>query len=71
MKTEAEANALADRVKSNPAFSAMPVSVDKATFGTMGTFYRVNVGPFADAAAAKSPCDALKRGGFDCLVTAR
>ena len=48
-----------------------PASVDEATFGTMGTFYRVRLGPYANAAAAKAPCDALKASGLDCLVTAK
>jgi cell division protein FtsN len=34
----------------------------------MGTFYQVNVGPFATTAETDSACKALKSSGYDCLV---
>ncbi|MGE0856753.1 MAG: SPOR domain-containing protein, partial [Hyphomicrobiaceae bacterium] len=42
--------------------------VEEAVFGNMGTFFRVNVGPFATAAESGKVCDALRPGGYDCLV---
>ena len=42
--------------------------IDEAVIGSMGTFYRVRVGPYADAAEPKNLCGALQANGFDCLV---
>jgi tetratricopeptide (TPR) repeat protein len=42
--------------------------IDTAVIGSMGTFYRVRVGPYADAKEPKKLCGALQANGFDCLV---
>ena len=34
----------------------------------MGTFYRVRVGPYADAKEPQQLCGGLRSSGFDCLV---
>lgn len=54
---------------SGGVLAGSPSAVDETTFGSMGTFYRVRLGPFASAAATKAPCESLKAKGFDCLVT--
>jgi cell division protein FtsN len=42
--------------------------IDEAVIGNMGTFYRVRVGPYADATEPKQLCGTLHGNGFDCLV---
>lgn len=42
--------------------------VDEAVIGSMGTFYRVRVGPYADAGEPQELCGALRSTGYDCLV---
>jgi hypothetical protein len=46
-------------------------AVDEAVIGSMGTFYRVRVGPYADASEPKRLCSSLQSGGFDCLVVTK
>lgn len=72
VKTRDEASSVISKLQSlGGDLSALPVKVDETKFGAMGTFFRVRLGPFADVAATKTPCDALKAGGLDCLVTAK
>lgn len=42
--------------------------VDEAVIGSMGTFYRVRVGPYANADEPQKLCGKLQASGFDCLV---
>lgn len=42
--------------------------IDEAVIGSMGTFYRVRLGPYADANEPNQLCKTLKPQGFDCLV---
>lgn len=42
--------------------------IDEAVIGSMGTFYRVRLGPYADAKEPDQLCKTLKPQGFDCLV---
>ncbi len=42
--------------------------IDEAVFGNMGTFYRVNIGPYASAAEPDKLCRSVRASGFDCLV---
>jgi len=44
-----------------------PVIREKV-YGNMGTFYQVNVGPFAKSAETAQICAAFKADGFDCLI---
>jgi cell division septation protein DedD len=72
VKSRDEASAIISKVQAlGGAVAAAGSSVDEATFGSMGTFYRVRVGPFPTAAATREPCAALKASGLDCLVTAK
>lgn len=43
-------------------------AISETVFGNMGTFYQVNVGPFAKASDTANICRALKADGYDCLV---
>ncbi len=72
VKSRDEASAIISKLQTlGSSVTATPATVDETKFGTMGTFFRVRLGPFATAAATKAPCDALKASGFDCLVTAK
>ena len=42
--------------------------VDESVIGSMGTFYRVRLGPYASAQEPEQLCAALRSDGFDCLV---
>jgi cell division protein FtsN len=50
--------------------SRRPV-VDEAVIGSMGTFYRVRVGPYANAKEPRQLCGTLRTSGFDCLVVTK
>jgi tetratricopeptide (TPR) repeat protein len=45
--------------------------IEKTDIGNLGTFYRLQVGPFPDKAESLKLCEALKQGGVDCFVVAR
>jgi len=68
VRTEAEARALAARVKGQGAVAAREPEIDQAVVGNMGSFYRIRVGPFATAQDGQAACASLKSGGLDCLV---
>lgn len=70
VRSRAEAEALAARVvkeHGGKLGNRAPV-IEEAVFGNMGTFYRVNVGPYASAAEPDGVCKSLRTSGFDCLV---
>jgi len=46
-------------------------AIEETVFGNMGTFYRVNIGPYATADEPGRLCDSLRPGGFDCLVVTK
>lgn len=43
-------------------------AAEETVLGNMGTFFRVNVAPFADAAAPQRLCKSLVADGYDCMV---
>lgn len=71
VRTKAEADAIAAKLKKEMGrklASRDPV-VDEAAIGNMGTFYRVRIGPYADANEPRRLCVTLRAaGGYDCLV---
>ncbi len=70
VRSRAEADALAQKLASQHGTALknrVPV-VDEAVIGSMGTFYRVRVGSFANAEEPRGVCNTLRSGGFDCLV---
>jgi cell division protein FtsN len=70
VKSRDEASAVISKLQAlGGPVASTPSTVEETTFGT-STYYRVKLGPFANAAATKAPCSALKAGGLDCLVTA-
>ncbi|MEO1397634.1 MAG: SPOR domain-containing protein, partial [Pseudomonadota bacterium] len=46
-------------------------SIEETVYGNMGTFYRVEVGPFTKQADTGSLCQSLKSAGYDCLITTK
>jgi tetratricopeptide (TPR) repeat protein len=70
VRSREEANMLVARLltQHGSELGARDPKIDEAVIGTMGTFYRVRVGPYADAKEPKKLCGALHAGGFDCLV---
>jgi len=45
--------------------------VDEAVIGNMGTFYRVRVGPYANAKEPRQLCNTLQASGYDCVVVTK
>ncbi|MBI2256690.1 MAG: SPOR domain-containing protein [Proteobacteria bacterium] len=50
------------------ALDGQQLQVERADLGTKGVFYRLQIGPFADRAAAKAACKEIKAAGGDCLL---
>ena len=70
-RSEAEAKALWKKVSAaNPELSGKQPSIEKTDIGNLGTFYRLQVGPFPDKAASLKLCNSLKRSGVDCFLVA-
>ncbi|MEG6509479.1 SPOR domain-containing protein [Methyloligella sp. 2.7D] len=67
-KSNSEAMALWRQVQSNPNLAGKTPSVKKADLGNLGTFYRLQVGPFASKAESDAACNSLKRSGIDCFL---
>lgn len=66
VKSEAAASAeWAKLQKTHPELAALAMSVAKVEIPNKGTYYRIQAGPAADAAAV---CGAVKARGQDCLV---
>ena len=70
VRSREEADKLASTLQRYPAVRDGSVSteVDEAVIGSMGTFYRVRLGPYATAKEPDDLCQTLKPQGFDCLV---
>jgi hypothetical protein len=68
-RSEAEANTLAGRLKSEfgGQMSGRTPDVSQAQFGGMGSFFQVRVGPYRTAAEAQQFCDRIKASGADCV----
>jgi tetratricopeptide (TPR) repeat protein len=70
LRSRAEAEQLASnlRAQHGAALGSVAPAIDEVVYGNMGTFYRVQVGPYASAAEPGDFCSALKPQGYDCLV---
>jgi hypothetical protein len=58
------------RAEHAESLGAAAPAIDEVTFGN-GTFFRVQVGPYASAAEPGQFCSALKPKGYDCLVVTK
>lgn len=72
VRGRSEAQAVAARLKKDyaAALGGREPEVDEAVIGNMGTFYRVRIGPFADANEPGTLCTKLRGIGLDCLIMA-
>jgi len=70
VRSREEAERLAQTLNGYPPVRDGKVSpeIDEAVIGSMGTFYRVRLGPYANAKEPNQLCTTLKPQGFDCLV---
>lgn len=70
LRSRAEADALAQQIaaKHGGDLAARSPTVDEAVIGSMGTFYRVRVGSYANPDEPRGVCNKLRNSGFDCLV---
>lgn len=70
VRTRQEAEKLAATLTGYQAVQtgAVQPEIDEAVIGSMGTFYRVRLGPYADAKEPGQLCKTLKPQGFDCMV---
>ena len=71
VRTRAEAEAIAAKVKREFAkkLASHQAVINSAAVGDMGTFYRVRVGPYANANEPRQLCISMRAaGGYDCMV---
>ncbi len=70
VRTVEEAQAISVRVNREFGERIGPreYEVEQVTFGGMGTFYRVRIGPFAEVAEPKQLCDSIRAKGLDCML---
>lgn len=70
LRTEEDAQKVIARAKktSGELLSGLTFDVRRADLGERGIYYRVQLGPLADAAAASGLCDKLKDRKLGCLV---
>lgn len=68
-RSEDEAKALWKKVVSqNQQLASIEPRIERTDMGNLGTFYRLQVGPFQDKAESLKLCNALKRSGVDCFL---
>lgn len=68
-RSEAEAQQLWQKVAaSNPSLAGKTPQIERADVGDLGTFYRVQIGPFSDKAESEKLCNDLKRSGVECFL---
>lgn len=70
VRSREEADRLVQTVMSQHAdqLGGAAAEIDETVIGNMGTFYRVRVGPYANASDPKRLCTTLKPQGYDCQV---
>jgi len=68
-RSQAEATALWKQVaKANRQLASLQPRIERTDMGNLGTFYRLQIGPFPDKAESLKVCNALKRSGVDCFL---
>lgn len=70
VRSREEADRVVEMLMSSHAneLGGAAADVDETVIGNMGTFYRVRLGPYANANDPKKLCVTLKPQGFDCQV---
>jgi cell division protein FtsN len=69
-RSAASAKQEGERIRQRQAdlLGTLSLITPRADLGERGTFYRIQVGPIADAAQAERRCNELKRRGIGCLL---
>ena len=70
-RADAEAIVARLRVQHASAIGNADAEITEASFGNMGNFFQVRVGPFPREADATSVCTRLKGSGLDCVPVDR
>lgn len=70
VRSRSEAEALAGLLVGRHAgqLAGRKPEVDQSIIGSMGTFYRVRIGPYSNEREPQQLCTELKADGFDCLI---
>jgi cell division protein FtsN len=70
VRSRSEAEALAGLLVGRHAeqLGGRKPEVDESVIGSMGTFYRVRIGPYGNEREPQQLCTELKSDGFDCLI---
>ena len=71
LRSEEQARALVQKLKSTQKGllgGGREARVERVVHGNMGTFYQVQLGPFASAQDGEQACPGLRSSGLDCLV---
>lgn len=73
LRSDADAQATWKRLqaKHGALLGSYQPSIVKTDLGGLGTFYRVQLGPFPDKAATQQLCKNFKSGGLDCFLLAQ
>lgn len=73
VRSRAEAERVALRLVRNHSsdLGSRRPRIAEATYGSMGTFYNVQLGPFDGEGATGDLCRSLRNSGYDCLITTR
>ncbi|MEM8744079.1 MAG: SPOR domain-containing protein [Pseudomonadota bacterium] len=73
LRSDAEAQATWKRLraKHGALLGSYQPNIVKTELGGLGTFYRVQLGPFPDKAATQQLCKNFKSGGLDCFLLAQ
>jgi len=73
LRTEEEAQAAWQQISSRHGslLAGHPHAIEKTTVGNLGTFYRIQIGPFADKSQSAQLCKSLQSSGVNCFVVAR
>ena len=70
VKTPEIAKSEGDRIKRQygDLVGSLAMSVERADLGDRGIYYRIHVGPIADAAQAERVCAQLRQRGQGCIL---
>jgi cell division septation protein DedD len=69
-ESEAQKEWEAMRAAAPDLLAGLDHQIIPADIADRGTFYRLQIGPFASRGAANSRCNALKSAGFSCYYLA-
>lgn len=70
VKSQDEAQKVWSRISSRhkTLIGARQPTIEKTTLGSLGTFYRLQIGPFSDKTESLKLCNSFKRSGVECFL---